>query len=256
VEISALAPHFQNHLIGSLPIGGITDTIHTPPAELGWTGSPRFELGYRLPENRGEFLLSYRSVVAEGNDVQQNFDILGDALLRSRLNLNDLDIDYGRRLVAPGSPWDISWRAGVRVAGVYYDTLAVGRVLEQRTSNNFVGAGPHAGLDLWRRIDDTGLALFGRLEAAVVIGNISQSFEEMVRLPDGTLIGGASHGDHTQAVPVLSFQVGLGFTPRDHDHLRLAAGYQFERWWYIGQAAGSEGELTTQGLFFRAEFNY
>jgi hypothetical protein len=256
VEISALAPHFANHLVGAVPIGGITDVIHTPPTDLGWTGSPRFELGYRLPDNRGEFLVSYRTVVADNNGVQPGFDVSGDALLRSRLNFNDVDLDYGWRLVGPGSPWDVAWRAGVRVAAVYYDALAVGQVVEQRSTNNFVGAGPHGGLDVWRRIDGTGLSVFGRLEAAVVIGNISQSFQEEVNIPGGPLVGGASRVNQVQGVPVLSFQLGLGFTPQDHDHLRLAAGYQFERWWYIGAANGSEGELTTQGLFFRAEFNY
>jgi len=83
--------------------------------------------------------------------------------------------------------------------------------------------------------------------------NQAAEFGVIEAAPDGTVVGGASHGDHVQGVPVLSFQLGLGFTPPDHDHLRLAAGYQFERWWYIG---GSEGQLTAQGIFFRAEFNY
>jgi hypothetical protein len=256
VEISVLAPHYANHLLGTVPIAGTFDTVHAPPAELGWTGSPRFELGYRLPDNRGEFLLSYRSIVAEGNEVQSSFDPLGDGLSHSRLNFNAVDLDYGWRLVGPGSPWDVTWRAGVRVAAVYYDTQTVGRILEQRETSNFVGAGPHLGFDVWRRIDGTGLAVFGRLEGAVVIGNISQSFEEMVRFPDDTLVGGASHSDHIQGVPVLGFQVGLGYAPQKNDHLRLAVGYQFERWWYIGDAGPSEGDLTAQGLFFRAEFNY
>jgi hypothetical protein len=256
VEISALAPHFTDHLVGTVPIAGGTDVFHTPPASLGWTGAPRFELGYRLPDNAGEFLVSYRSIVADNNGVQPNFDALGDAQLRSRLNFNDVDLDYGWRLVGPGSPWDVAWRAGVRVAAVYYDTQAVGQVVEQRSTNNFVGAGPHAGLDVWRRLDGTGLSAFGRLEGAVVIGDISQSFEEVANLPGGGTVGGASRGDQVQGVPVFSFQLGLGFTPQDRDHLRLAFGYQFERWWYIGAANGSAGDLTTQGLFFRAEFNY
>ena len=37
---------------------------------------------------------------------------------------------------------------------------------------------------------------------------------------------------------------------------RYSVGYAFENWWYLAEAGDSRGELTTQGVFFRAEFAY
>src|SRR5262249_16495310 len=142
----------KNRLFAPLTFpGGATTEAHLLGAELDWTGSPRLTLGYRMGEGAGEFLVSYRSLVTEGE--ANTFDDNGDTgLLQSRLNLNQVDLDYGNYERALVPRWDMEWRVGLRVATVYYDTRAnltlvrpfpdMPGLFEAQTSNNFWGLGP------------------------------------------------------------------------------------------------------------------
>jgi hypothetical protein len=234
--------------------GFLPGVVHLPTAELDWTGAPRFELGYRFPQGFGELSLSYRFLVSEGRDVIPNFDFGDDGFLKSRLDMHVVDLDYGSREFSLGPHWDMKWRAGVRLANVFFHSLASGIFREESISNHFLGAGPHVGLDLWRRLDIEGLGLFIRLEGASVVGQISQGFERIIG-DDTFTVGGATLVHHTQAVPTLSVQAGMSWVPW-HGRTRFALGYEFERWWTIGEAADSRAELTTQGIFFRAEVGF
>jgi hypothetical protein len=258
VEADLVAPHIKNHLSADVNVGGLfTDTVHLPTAELEFVGSPRFELGYRFPEGFGEVLVSYQSLVSDGSATLVNFDPLGEGDVRSRLNLNVLDLDYRSREFCLWPNWYMDWQAGVRVAGVYFDSRAEGAILEQRTSNNFVGAGPHLGLDLWWHVGYPGLAVFSRLEGAAVIGEVHQGFEETLAVNGVPAVGGATTVSSTQVVPVMRFEVGLSWAPPCNDRwLRFSAGYLIEHWWDIGHAGGSQAELGAQGLFLRSEFSF
>jgi hypothetical protein len=216
------------------------------------------EIGYRLPEGWGEVLVSYRTLVTEGRAVLAGFDLDGsDGGLKSRLNLNVLDLDYGSPEYCFSLDWHMSWKAGIRLASIYFDSLAEGLFIEERTSNNFLGAGPHVGMDLERSLELPDLGLFARLEGAAVIGQTRQAFEEAFVLDDGSLTGGATTVHHTQTVPVLLVQAGLTWTPCWHGHLsRLKVGYEFQQWWSLGNAADSRAELTAQGIFVRGEFGF
>ncbi|HLJ94605.1 MAG TPA: Lpg1974 family pore-forming outer membrane protein [Gemmataceae bacterium] len=265
LELNVVAPQIKNRLQAPVAInspilqepgiqGFLPNLVHLPTAELDWTGAPRFELGYRFPEGFGELLLSYRFLVTEGRDVIPYFDFGDDGFLKSRLDMHAIDLDYGSREFSLDPHWDMKWRAGVRLANVYFDSLAVGFFREESTTNHFIGAGPHVGLDLWRTLDIPGLGLFLRLEGASVIGQISQGFERIVA-DDTSVAGGATLVHHTQAVPVLHVQAGLNWAPW-YGRTRFALGYEFERWWTIGEAADSRAELTTQGIFMRAEVGF
>jgi major outer membrane protein len=258
-ELDILAPHIKNHLSQSVSFDGFTpDTVHLPTAPLDWAGVPKFELGYRFDEGWGAFLLSYRFLITEGTAILPGFDLDGsDVPLRSRLNMNVVDLDYVSRELNIGSRWEMQWRVGVRLANVFFDSQAEGYFLEQKTSNYFFGAGPHAGLDLVRPLDFGGLSLFGRLELAAPIGQVHQAFEEAFVAQDGSIVGGATDVRSTQAVPTLGLQLGLSWAPRWRNHLCCYTfGYTFEEWWNLGDVAGSSASLTTQGFFFRGEFNF
>ncbi len=256
VETGAMVPHIKNRLTAQVPVAGDLVTVHVPTGDLDWTGPIRVELGYRFPEGFGEVLLSYRSLVSDGFGWMANFDALGDsAWRRSRLNLNEVALDYASREYSLGPCWDMKWKAGVRLASVFFDARAVAPVLARRNSNDYLGAGPELGLDLWRRLGLSGWAWFGRLEGAALLGKIKQGFNEEV-IRDGTLVGGAQTIRGNQGVPVLTVQTGLSWTPPRYTRLRLSTGYEYEMWWYIGQAADSAAELTDQGVFFRAELNF
>ena len=256
VDIALVAPHIKNSLVGPATIAGHTDFVHVPQASLDWTGAPRFELGYLLPEGFGEFLVAYRLLVSEGTGSVPNFDVLGSAMLRSRLNLNVVDLDYASREWSLAPLWDLKWQAGVRIADVYFDSRATGHFKEERTSNDFLGAGPHVGAEVGRHFNLPGLSAFAGLDYGLILGRIDQNFEETFSPAGLPPVGGASHVHQTQAIDQLTFTAGLRWAAPGAEHLRFSVGYFFEQWWYLGQVDPSRAQLTDQGLFFRSEFNF
>ena len=56
-EASLVGPHVKNELKNMVPFAGrpVPDKIALQSANLDWTVSPRFEVGYRLPSGFGEF---------------------------------------------------------------------------------------------------------------------------------------------------------------------------------------------------------
>jgi hypothetical protein len=256
--------HISNHVTGNVAVDGFVDTIHLPTAELEFTGAPKFLLGWRFPQGFGEFQASYRSLVTEGGHNIPNFDPAGEGFLKSRLNMNVVDLDYSTQDIPlmttmPGQQWDAKFFVGARIAGVFFDSRAEGFFMEQRSSNNFFGAGPQVGMETYYYFHDApGLALYGKLEGSVVIGRIHQSFSETFFDEDGVpFLGGSSSQRGSQAVPVLELQAGLSWTPLYTARwLRFTGGYHFEQWWDVGTLGGSRSDLTSQGFFIRSEFHF
>src|SRR5262249_19132355 len=153
--------------------------LSVPTTKLPWTASPLFELGYRLPDGLGVVAANYRFLVAEGTETRT---IDGAAFsLRTRIDINQFDLDIGGGPYSPQPRWNLSWRFGARIADVFYDSRASNAALLQQGSNDFVGAGPHARLDVERQIGLLpGLSLFGRIDGAVIVGQINQHFQEQV----------------------------------------------------------------------------
>jgi hypothetical protein len=256
VDVAVVAPHVKNSLVAPVTLTGVgTDMVHAPQAQLDWTGSPRLGIGYHFAEGFGDVLVSYRFLVTDGTDNIPNFDILGDGVVHSRLNLNVVDIDYRSREYSLAPWWGMQWDVGVRVASVFFDSRADGEFLSRRTSNDFIGAGPHFGAEVSRRLDVPGLSAFAKVDGAFLLGHIDQSFEDVFYAGPVAIGGGAANQSTTQAVPVLSIEAGLTWVPCN-DHMRFSLGYQFEQWWYLGQVGASRAELTDQGIFFRSEFNF
>jgi hypothetical protein len=263
IELGLVGPHIDTHLASSVVVNApapFIDVVQLPTAQLDWVGSPRIDFGYRMAEGLGEFLFSYRSVVSSGQSLLIGFEGDGNnGILHSRLNMNVFDLLYGSREYSLAPLWDLNWKFGVRIAAIYFDSHAEGDFLTQRQTSNFVGAGPHAGVELARRFEAIpGLAAFGKLEGSLLVGRVNQSFEETVDFTSvgGTLTGGATTNASTQVVPVLSFDLGLSYTPYGFHWSRYAIGYEFQQWWSLGQAGGSHADLTTNGVFFRAEFTF
>lgn len=260
-------PVFDPHIMGAVadPPGhnrpqraSVTETVHLPTAPLEWAGAPQVSLGYRMPQGLGEFVATYRLLNTEGTAVLPGFDLDGSpGWLRSRLSVHVIDLDYASAELAPAPFWDMRWRAGVRVGGVFFDSDASAWYVEEKTSNNFWGAGPHVGLELARTLPMTPeLALYTGLDSAALVGEIHQSFSKAFFFDDGTAVGGATTRRQTQVVPTLRFQAGLRWTPAPARGLRVFGGYELESWWYLGQVGDSRAELLTQGLFVRAEWPF
>jgi hypothetical protein len=103
-----------------------------------------------------------------------------------------------------------------------------------------------------------GLSLVGEVDSALTLGRIRQGFFE-----EGTAGGrpvvGQSHVSSSQAVPMLNAQVGVGWQPQGYRNLRFFLGYQYEYWWNVGRLSitpNSRGELSDQGVLWKAEFNF
>src|SRR5262249_47258534 len=156
-----------------VPLGS-GNSLNVPTARLGWTVSPLFEVGYRLPDSLGFFALNYRFFDTDGH---QTLDINGEPFdVKSRLSVNMWDLDYGTApyLFAPG--WQIGWRIGIRMLDVFYDARIADGVTQQ-ASNSFFGAGPHARLDLQRNFGVVpGLGVFTSLDGAVIVGHTRETF--------------------------------------------------------------------------------
>ena len=257
LEIGLIAPDISGSLIGPVS-GGVNRTIGLPFAELDWTGSPRLELGYRFLDNGGGAFLAYRSVVSEAGETVFPFDPAGAGFLETRLNWNNIDLGYSSPEWQIDPLWTLHWQAGIRIAAIYYDSNITGQIISQSASNNFIGAGPMAGIDARRKIlPQHGVSVFGKLDGGVVIGGDTQSFEEIRTLTNGTQIGGASRMSETQAAPVFGVQLGLSYQPpQNPEWLRFTFGYQYEQMWNVGAAGASQGDVTFQGLFFRGEFKF
>lgn len=258
LEVAAVAPHITNHLTAPVNVNGLfVDQLHVPYAGGDWTLSPRVDLGYRCGQGFGEFLVSYRSVVSERDTTLVNFDFVGTGQLTSRLNVNVVDLDYASREFSLGPRWDMKWRAGVRMGDVFFDSKAQDANIEERASNHYIGAGPHAGLDLSWDLPCRQLALFGRVDGAALLGRISQAYEESINVANLVMLGGATNVRGSQAVPIARLQAGLQWSPcLVGTWLRFTAGYELEGWWYVGQVGDSDATLTMQGAFFRCEWKF
>jgi hypothetical protein len=261
LELPIVAPHLRNNLVDTVTVGPRTGTIHVPTAKLDWTVAPRFEVGYRLPEAAGDLLVSYRFLTTTGTDTLPAFDAAGNpGLLRSRLIFNVLDLDYAHHESSLGPDWDMRWWAGIRFADVYFDSSAASAALSQSESNTFYGVGPHAGLEVQRRLGTAGLELFARADGAMVFGQVRQRYTEAVSGPGGeTAVN--DRFSHTQPVPYMALQAGVVWRPPQEQRLSVALGYTIERWWEVGELLttpppGSKGELTVQGVYLRFGWSY
>jgi hypothetical protein len=257
VELEFLKPVLKDKLKSSNAFGNGTGTLEVPTSKLPWTVAPLFEAGYRLPAETGYFALGYRFFTAEGNS-SPTIDGL-PTNIRTRVNFNSVNFDYGSALIEPAPRYQIGWRLGIQFTDIFFDSTATTTGLQEQSSNDFYGAGPHGRLDVVRHIVPVpGLDLFGRLDGAFLIGPVSQHFRQ------NTTNMALETDRRYQSVPTLTLQAGLGYTPPSLPNLHFTTGYQFENYWYLGQLGEtsngtvppSRGELSAQGWFLRAQLDF
>jgi hypothetical protein len=254
IEVTILRPSIQGQLRGSVPsILGVVFAPQSTP--LNWTAMPRIELGYRLPDGQGDFSVSYRFLASEGTGT--GVDSFGTFDIRSRLNLNLLDFDYGSARFTPAPRYEVKYRIGARLLSVFYDNLNSDRGASEQASNYFLGGGPHAALEVERQFGLLpAFALFGKFDGGVTVGQVQQNFRVNFDDRFGQPVELGFRQDRTQTTPMLLLQAGLSYRPPQLEFLRFSIGYQFEKIWSVGDILESTGDITSHGAFLRGEFSY
>jgi hypothetical protein len=259
-DLGIVVPHVKNHLASPVTLfnSGVTDTVHLPTADLGVRAMPKLELGYRWGQATGELTLSYRFVDASGGQIVSPADLPAFAPtgtpLRSRLDLQILDLDYGSHEPLTVFGVAMKWRVGVHSMIYYSDSQASNGVLAQQTVNRFWGVGPHVAVDFRYPLRSTGLALFSRIEGAVPFGRVTQRYKEFV--PGDA---GESRFFFNTETTSLAIQAGIVWSPKANDRFHVTAGYYYEHFWGLGDSftgIAPREELWLQGGFIRAEWNY
>ena len=70
MDLGFFKPRLTNRVTSGTPIApAFPAPVEVPFAALDWTVSPRFELGYRLPDGDGELRLAYRLLASSGVDI-------------------------------------------------------------------------------------------------------------------------------------------------------------------------------------------
>jgi hypothetical protein len=265
VEVDVTLPHVSNGIHDTVTLGGVTSQVKLGSARLDWTGAPRVELGYRLPDGFGEFDIAYRILGSRGTGTVEGPGAApdGPATLTSRLDIQVGDLDYASNEISICTWW-MKWHFGLRGADIYFDSradenpaVAAGGsgIFERRMTNNYWGLGPHAGLDLERRIgDNSGLTIVGRLDGAILLGEVEQGFFEVAT----TGASAQTIRSNPDAVPTANWSLGLAWRPPSCQALRFFLGYQGEGWWSAGHfpSVGSDAQIYTEGVLLRADFNY
>ncbi len=259
-ELGIVVPRMINNPRVAIPtVNGPTALdVHTAP--LDWTASPRLELGHRLCEGLGEFVAAYRFLGSEGTGSGQGPD--APDFVRSRLFINALDLDYASNELSI-CRWWMKWHLGMRAVDVFLESTADEPVAaaaagsgfsERRFRDHFWGVGMHATLDLERRIDERGFFVLARVDAATMLGRVTQSFTEVGTAP-GTNV--ELHRSNAAEVPVINASFGAGWRPPRNQCLRLFLGYQFEYWWNVARVEEDAGtQIYDQGVLLRADYNY
>ena len=266
VELQFLRPALKNRLQAVVPLSdGTVATVNVPSADLHWTAAPVFELGYRSPDLPGLVALNYRFLLDEASTTRPVEGLASD--IRTRLTVNEITADYGFPTYRFAPRWELNARIGVQLADIYFDSRASNGTLFLQESNNFYGAGPHVRFDLERQIAFVpGLALFGRTDVVALIGQTKQRFREQLSFDDVVLVSGSQEQQRqTQLVPVLTLDAGLQYTPPSLSFLHFGVGYMFQRYFNLGHlhnsmdgtpVVNSNGELTTQGVYVRAQIDF
>lgn len=255
---------------------GATSHVAPGSGNQNWTVAPRIEIGYRLPSGFGGFAFSDRFFSSTGTG---NFTgPIGVADRTSRLGANYSDWDYLSREYTPWSTpsalWTLEWRAGIRLAESWIDSqasqpfsrAAMGTgVFAQSVSNYSLGAGPHIGVEIDRKILASGLSFVGRIDIANAFSRERQLYSaySTTLTPAGRPERGVYTTNFWQQLPILNYQVGLGWQPPQLPGLKVFVGYIYEFWWQVGSntnlvpaAGGPRAFFDNQGVTLQAGFNW
>jgi hypothetical protein len=271
VRLDVIHPQlFFGQMRHNVVVPSLSRPAHVAPgaAEQSWTVAPRLEIGYRLPSGFGGLSFSDRFFTTSGTGP-----FIGPAGMTARstrIGVNYSDWDYTSREYTSWSNWGMQWRAGIRLAETWIDSQALepferaaagNGVVAQQFSNYTVGAGPHFGLELDRKFPESGLAFVMKLDIANTFTRVRQLFSASTAtsIPAGMAERGVFTQNFWQQVPILNYQVGLGWQPPRYPSVKFFVGYVYEFWWQVATNSNAEaprGFFDNQGVVFQAGVNW
>lgn len=233
--------------------------------KLDWTLAPRFEFGLT---NRGAWnpYFGYRGIYSDW--YESTYDASIDTFFSQYRSAELHAIDFGVLsetfclLSVIRAQWDLSARLTVAdFHGRFNSEFIVTEpsFITARVRQQFVGAGPRAGLRAELPLRDTGLSLAGQVDVGIQWGSYRgrASLESVIDGEQGYEEETASKGGvlwHTGA------QLALKYAPPQYcDRLSFQAGYLYEGWFSkdLGLFGGSDfGRFDYHGPFIRMEWRY
>jgi hypothetical protein len=172
----------------------------------------------------------------------------------------------------------MEWRAGIRLAESWTAVLvdkpfaqaaSTNGVFIQGDSNYTVGAGPHFGAELDRRDLRTGLSFVMKVDIADTFTRIRQLFAASTTtlMPSGAPLRGVFAQSFWNQVPILNYQIGVGWRPPSYPNVKFFVGYVYEYWWQIASnmnfvnpfttlTGATRGAMDNQGIVFQAGVNW
>ena len=232
LDIGLLKPHLKSTLTidpNLLPAGFAGVAPQAVLGKLDATFAPRLGLGYRFDGGAGEILLRYRLLGTEGTNAVGGFDAAGGGRLRSRLNLNVVDIDYVLPEfitpegidISPAFSRNLVAGFGVRTVTGFFDTDTQGQqILDQRASRVLAGLGPRMFVDYRRPLPlwDEPLWVYARLDAAGLFVRSRDSFETTATDGlGGQTVGGYSSRSQWSGTGTVAAEAGFSWAPQFGD---------------------------------------
>jgi hypothetical protein len=250
------------------------DQVQLGSTKLNPAVAPRFEVGYRIPDNWGSVSFGYGFLASQGRD-QLTTPVENVVQLPANqaggLVYNLFDLTYSSREYSLDPLCNMRWGIGGRLLYFYFDSRVeflhpgadLGSFLAQSETSYERSYGFWAYLDLERQIGCSGLSVFGRVEGSDFYARSGQTYAETVagnpgQSPEVFRIR------YTGAVgpSILREVVGFSYTVPQWHHSRFLLGYQYEQFFQIGRLTSTagvpdtRGSLDAHGLFLRAEFNF
>lgn len=232
---------------------------------LDWAVSTHFEYGL-LDRGPWNPYIGYRGLYSNATDYA--YESLTDTLFGYGRSAEINAIDFGvlsepfALLAVIRAQWDFSIRLTIadfqNTFGVDF-TATSPSFIELGIRQQFVGAGPRAGMRFDLPLRDTGLSISSQIDAGVEWGSYKAKYEMRSRIDDML----DQDGESATKGGILwhaGAQLALRYAPLKYaDRLSFSVGYLYETWFSkdLALLEGSTfGQFDYHGPFFRMEWKY
>ncbi len=251
VDFGGVLPKLTNGLQSTVTYqNGRVVNVNLPSAPLDWAFQPHLELGYRLAGEQGGFAVSWRGFSSSGSSSEPINRL--PATVNTEVSFNIGDIDYIAPMFQPFNKFDVFFRIGARIGGIYFTTTQENNFENFSETNYMFGGGPHFAIETHKRFEKIpGFSHFASVDGTVLIGQTSQNFSATQGPFSAT-----SSQFVIQSIPAVTFQTGFSYTPIRASNTKFSVGYQLEQWWNIANVNESKGQLGDNGFFLRSQVDF